>query len=112
MQQKKEAKELEGAQSISKDFTLFNFEGPRKPETAKWYLLQQDRAKAEGLTEGVTRERSLKGNCGGVAQLGEHLPCKQGVRSSILLISTTWANSSAWLEHTTDNREVGGSSPL
>ena len=25
---------------------------------------------------------------GGVAQLGEHLPCKQGVRSSILLIST------------------------
>ena len=28
-------------------------------------------------------------NRGGVAQLGEHLPCKQGVRSSILLISTT-----------------------
>ena len=26
---------------------------------------------------------------GGVAQLGEHLPCTQGVRSSILLISTT-----------------------
>ena len=26
---------------------------------------------------------------GGVAQLGEHLPCKQGVRSSNLLISTT-----------------------
>ena len=25
---------------------------------------------------------------GGVAQLGEHLPCTQGVRSSILLIST------------------------
>ena len=25
---------------------------------------------------------------GGVAQLGEHLLCKQGVRSSILLIST------------------------
>ena len=25
---------------------------------------------------------------GGVAQLGEHLPCKQGVRSSTLLIST------------------------
>ena len=36
-----------------------------------------------------------KRKCGGVAQLGEHLPCKQGVRSSILLISTTWANSSA-----------------
>ena len=28
---------------------------------------------------------------GGVAQLGEHLPCKQGVRSSILLISTMTA---------------------
>ena len=28
-------------------------------------------------------------NRGGVAQLGEHLPCKQGVRSSTLLISTT-----------------------
>ena len=28
---------------------------------------------------------------GGVAQLGEHLPCKQGVRSSILLISTKFA---------------------
>ena len=26
---------------------------------------------------------------GGVAQLGEHLPCTQRVRSSILLISTT-----------------------
>ena len=25
---------------------------------------------------------------GGVAQLGEHLPCKQGVRSSNLLVST------------------------
>ena len=26
--------------------------------------------------------------CGGVAQLGEHLPCKQGVKSSNLSIST------------------------
>ncbi len=26
--------------------------------------------------------------CGGVAQLGEHLPCKQGVSGSIPLIST------------------------
>ena len=29
------------------------------------------------------------GMYGGVAQLGEHLPCTQGVRSSSLLISTT-----------------------
>ena len=28
------------------------------------------------------------GDCGGVAQLGEHLPCKQGVKSSNLSIST------------------------
>ena len=27
---------------------------------------------------------------GGVAQLGEHLPCKQGVKGSIPFISTTW----------------------
>ena len=26
--------------------------------------------------------------CGGVAQLGEHLPCKQGVKSSNLSVST------------------------
>jgi hypothetical protein len=30
----------------------------------------------------------LRARCGGVAQLGEHLPCKQGVDSSILFIST------------------------
>ena len=27
---------------------------------------------------------------GGVAQLGEHLPCKQGVKSSNLSVSTGW----------------------
>ena len=32
---------------------------------------------------------------GVLAQLGEHLLCKQGVKGSIPLISTTWANSSA-----------------
>ena len=30
---------------------------------------------------------------GGVAQLGEHLPCKQGVDSSILFISTSGGES-------------------
>ena len=33
-------------------------------------------------------EQVAAGINGGVAQLGEHLPCKQGVRSSILLVST------------------------
>ena len=62
----------------------------------------------------------------GVAQLGEHLPCKQGVRSSILLISTTGRRrrkrrpdaetnmgfvAQGKLERTPDKREVGGSSP-
>ena len=43
----------------------------------------------------LKRKREAKGNGnlaledGGVAQLGEHLPCTQGVRSSILLISTS-----------------------
>ena len=32
---------------------------------------------------------------GGIAQLGEHLPCTQGVKSSNLFISTIWAYSSA-----------------
>ena len=43
---------------------LFDFEGPNK----------------DSLKSRDSR--------GGVAQLGEHLPCTQGVRSSILLIST------------------------
>ena len=42
--------------------SLFNFEGSAGAEILKPY--------------------------GGVAQLGEHLPCTQGVRSSNLLIST------------------------
>ena len=32
-------------------------------------------------------------DCGGIAQLGEHLPCKQGVRSSNLLISIAQSRS-------------------
>ena len=38
------------------------------------------------------RRRGRVGGCqiknGGVAQLGEHLPCKQGVKSSNLSVST------------------------
>ena len=41
----------------------------------------------------VNNEVSTK--FGGVAQLGEHLPCKQGVRSSILLISTSVCETNA-----------------
>ena len=49
---------------------LFNFEG-----------LDKNLKEYGGVPEALQ-------TCGGVAQLGEHLPCKQGVRSSILLIST------------------------
>ena len=35
--------------------------------------------------------------CGGVAQLGEHLPCKQGVKSSNLSISTSLVSSHKWI---------------
>ena len=48
---------------------------------------------------------------GDIAQLGEHLPCKQGVESSSLFISTMGLQLSR-LERTPDKREVGGSSPL
>ena len=47
---------------------LFNFEVP-----------------IEGISKGKWQPETQNG---GVAQLGEHLPCTQGVRSSILLIST------------------------
>ena len=36
----------------------------------------------------IFRVRKGKEPSGGVAQLGEHLPCKQGVKSSNLFIST------------------------
>ena len=35
-------------------------------------------------------EQVAAGINGGVAQLGEHLPCKQGVKSSNLSVSTGW----------------------
>ena len=43
--------------------------------------------KSKESTKGNGNLEPLKN--GGVAQLGEHLPCTQGVRSSILLISTS-----------------------
>ena len=39
---------------------------------------------------------------GGLAQLGEHLPCKQGVESSNLLVST------CKLKSLHDNKNFGG----
>ena len=56
---------------------LFNFEGPEK---------------------GTQKSETLCEERGGVAQLGEHLLCKQGVRSSILLISTKGRRKNEQLE--------------
>ena len=39
--------------------------------------------------EGVPVEGSVTDKYGGVAQLGEHLPCKQGVMGSNPIISTS-----------------------
>ena len=66
------------------EVTLFNFEGPWE-----WNFKREEAAILE------TRH-------GGVAQLGEHLPCTQGVRSSILLISTSRFESDG-----TDRAEQG-----
>ena len=46
------------------------------------------RRKAPNSINGTAILPAVSQYYGGVAQLGEHLPCKQGVRSSILLIST------------------------
>ena len=40
------------------------------------------------ILETVWESRWMPSSYGGVAQLGEHLPCKQGVKSSNLSIST------------------------
>ena len=52
---------------------------------ARKTILSVCRGALTKLWKGIDRSTKLYG---GVAQLGEHLPCKQGVRSSILLIST------------------------
>ena len=50
----------------------------------------------KGFQKGILKEKKPATSNGGVAQLGEHLLCKQGVRGSIPLISTKrWAHSSA-----------------
>ena len=42
------------------------------------------------MLETAWESRWLPDSYGGVAQLGEHLPCKQGVKSSNLSISIRW----------------------
>ena len=54
------------------ELLLFNFQGSEA---------------TEGLLMIIEKEQTRR--YGGVAQLGEHLPCKQGVMGSIPIISTS-----------------------
>ena len=51
------------------------------------------------LLETVWESRWLPDSHGGIAQLGEHLPCKQGVTSSNLVISTGRKTKELFLEN-------------
>ena len=58
----------------------------------------------EQVAAGSSIERTREGIFGGLAQLGEHLPCKQGVESSNLLVSScnyyiTGGNCRTYLEN-------------
>ena len=80
--------------------TLFNFEGPkggrkgrRRPFlSAEETSIGGEKHASEGQRDFPAEEQRPRKD-GGVAQLGEHLPCKQGVDSSNLFISTTAAPS-------------------
>ena len=52
------------------------------------------------------------GKNGSIAQLGEHLPYKQGVTGSSPVVPTTWPGSSVGLERQPVTLEVVGSSPI
>ena len=82
-------------QSEHKRRSLFNLEGAieRLCTFKKWKREDKNSGVLPKVRQRTARVRvtslyNLHSEYGGVAQLGEHLPCKQGVRSSILLIST------------------------
>ena len=56
--------------------------------------------------ENSNQQRRQTYGYGGVAQLGEHLPCKQGVDSSILFISTTAAPGKSALKRVQTKESV------
>ena len=58
------------------------------------YVLRSDVMVSVAFSVVRFRGRTRPGD-GGIAQLGEHLLCKQGVNGSIPFISTKWAHSSA-----------------
>ena len=57
--------------------------------SVSYTMLLSLRSELEKQTEGDPEEAQLTSQYGGVAQLGEHLPCKQRVKGSNPFISTT-----------------------
>lgn len=66
-------------------------EGNERPlhNSVSYTMLLSLRSELEKQTEGDPEEAQLTSQYGGVAQLGEHLPCKQRVKGSNPFISTT-----------------------
>ena len=56
-------------------------------EKIKGFMTNKGRQYSAVLFHGL-KNAMFRAHHGGVAQLGEHLPCKQGVSGSIPLIST------------------------
>ena len=69
---------------LSKETMRFETESRKFLGQFRIWIFKQTLVNLEGAMS--LKKESI--SYGGVAQLGEHLPCKQGVRSSILLIST------------------------
>ena len=59
----------------------------------------------QSITRVMKAERRKNG---GVAQLGEHLPCKQGVMGSIPIISTRSESFTIWRERQRDTPKSHG----
>ena len=60
------------------------------------------------MLETIWESRWLPDLNGGVAQLGEHLPCKQGVMSSNLTVSTRFHNGVEIAKQFASSREARG----
>ena len=68
-----------------------NAKGRKSPKRKNCLLSLRIVFRASALKAGLNTAPT----CGGLAQLGERLPCKQEVSGSSPLISTTWVASSA-----------------
>ena len=68
--------------------------GPRgNYERGTLEIVSRDLVVQLSVIQKITETAKQKSHYGGVAQLGEHLPCKQGVMGSNPIISTIWLHS-------------------